>query len=89
MEKNEWYNMSALHTRKNDTINHFLNTNLLMMQMTKSKDKSSIVITSTLTRKTNSPFVCAINISNLFYSNNRHCYIFTLYQEFYTITLIH
>lgn len=42
MEKNEECNMSALHMSENEVRNHFLNTDLIMMQMTKSRDKSSI-----------------------------------------------
>lgn len=42
MEKNEECNMSALHMSENEARNYFLNTDLIMMQMTKSRDKSSI-----------------------------------------------
>ena len=42
MEKNEECSMSALHMSEKEARNHVLNTDLIMMQMTKSRDKSSI-----------------------------------------------
>ena len=42
MEKSEQYNTSVLHMSENNMRNHFLNIDLIRMQMMKSKDRSNI-----------------------------------------------